>query len=62
MSINFILDNQNVTFSAHIFFDDAMQEHDIEGGDDYHVNDYVKLLVETVDIAARYLQMSYFDL
>ena len=38
---------------AHIFFDDAMQEHDVEGGDDYEVNDYVKLLVETVDVAAR---------
>ena len=38
--------------SAHIFFDDAMDAHDLEQMN-YKVNDFVKLLVKTVDKAAR---------
>lgn len=37
---------------AHVFFDDAFQAH---GDDDYEyqVNDFVKLLVSCMDLAAR---------
>lgn len=42
---------------AHVFFDDAFQAH---GDDDYEyqVNDFVKLLVSCMNIAARWININ----
>jgi hypothetical protein len=40
-----------MSFTAHIFFDQAFEEHDV-GDFNYNVNDFVKLLVKVIDTAA----------
>lgn len=46
-----------VVFPAHIFFDDAMDAHGYNEYD-YMVNQFVKLLVRTVNVAATYVLVS----
>ena len=40
-------------FTGHIFFDDAFEAHGRVDDYDYKVNNFVKSLVKTMDIAAR---------
>ena len=44
--------------SAHIFFDNAMENHN-ELEKDYTVNEYVALLVEVLKEAAKYVNFNY---
>lgn len=46
-----IRDPDYYEFEGHIFFDDAFDSHD-EDGTEYYANDFVKLLVNVMDIAA----------
>ncbi|CAH1788923.1 unnamed protein product [Owenia fusiformis] len=46
-----ITDPDFYRFEAHIFFDDAFEFH-VGDGEDYQVNEFVKLLVKTIDVAA----------
>lgn len=47
-----------MSFTAHIFFDQAFEEHDV-GDFNYNVNDFVKLLVKVIDTAATWGNSSY---
>ena len=42
-----------IYFSAHIYFDDAFEAHD-DDTYEFHVNNFVRQLVRTIDQAARY--------
>ena len=45
--------NESLSIPAHIFFDDAFQGHTLDNKVYFCVNDFVKLLVKVVNIAAR---------
>ena len=43
-------------FSAHIFFDDAMEKHP-DASTDYEVNQFVKSLVEIMEQSCKWVYM-----